>query len=154
MLLVSPFFVPSPSCPAGPHIFRVRESEIDRGFASVRNISYISDAAFGPDPREWYTSRYTSPSMARQIPLREVRDNLGRLVDEVEAGDEIEITCRGKAAAVLLGIGALEALRAESSRSFEGCYDRFVRASERHRHGVDPDLVEAIRERPAWTGLP
>jgi prevent-host-death family protein len=85
--------------------------------------------------------------------LREVRDNLGRLVDEVEAGDEIEITCRGKAAAVLIGIRALEALRAESSRSFEGNYDRFVRASERHRHGVDPALVEATRERPARTGL-
>jgi prevent-host-death family protein len=45
-----------------------------------------------------------------------VRDNFGSLVDEVEAGDEIEITGRGKAVAVLLGIGALEALRAESSR--------------------------------------
>jgi|HubBroStandDraft_2_1064218.scaffolds.fasta_scaffold1098852_2 prevent-host-death family protein len=91
--------------------------------------------------------------MARQLPLREVRDNLGRFIDEVEAGEEIEITRRGKSAAVLIGIGALEALRAESSRSFDGSYDRFVRASERHRHGVDPALVEATRERPARTGL-
>jgi prevent-host-death family protein len=91
--------------------------------------------------------------MARQIPLREVRDNLGRFMDEVEAGDEIQITRRGKGAAVLIGIGALEALRGESSRSFEDNYDRFLRASERHRHGVDPALVEAMRERPARTGL-
>jgi prevent-host-death family protein len=91
--------------------------------------------------------------MARQIPIMDVRDNLGRFIDEVEAGDEIEITRRGKSAAVLIGIGALEALRGDSSRSFEGSYDRFVRASERHRHGVDPALVEAIRERPARTGL-
>jgi prevent-host-death family protein len=90
--------------------------------------------------------------MVRRIPLMEVRDNLGRLVDEVEAGGEIEVTRHGKAAAVLIGVGALEALRAESSRSFEGSYDRFVRASERHRHGVDPALVDATRERPAWTG--
>jgi prevent-host-death family protein len=87
------------------------------------------------------------------MPLREVRDNLGSLLEAVEAGDEIEITRRGKATAVLIGIGALEALRTESSRSFEGSYDRFVRASERHRHGIDPALIEATRDRPAWTGI-
>ena len=90
--------------------------------------------------------------MARPIPLVDVRENLGRLVDEVEAGDEIAITRRGKAAAVLIGVEALEALRGESSRSFEGSYDRFVRAAERHLHGVDPALVEATRDRPARTG--
>jgi prevent-host-death family protein len=90
--------------------------------------------------------------MARRIPLVEVREHLGRLIDEVEDGEPIEITRRGEAAAVLIGIAALEALRGESSRSFEGSYDRFLRASERHRHGVDPALVEATRDRPARRG--
>ena len=79
--------------------------------------------------------------------IAETREQLARIVDEVEAGAEIEITRRGRTVAVLLAPAALRALRDEREGGFAEAYERLARTSEISRHGVDRELFAAARDR-------
>ena len=49
--------------------------------------------------------------MTRRKTIAEARDNLARLIHEVEEGEPVEITRRGRPVAVLLSLATLERLR-------------------------------------------
>jgi antitoxin (DNA-binding transcriptional repressor) of toxin-antitoxin stability system len=89
-------------------------------------------------------------NMADSYSVAETREQLARLVGEVERGAEIEITRYGKTVAVLLAPAALQALRDERAAGFVEAYDRFVRTAELSRHGVDRDLFAATRDRSTF----
>ncbi|HEY2509767.1 MAG TPA: type II toxin-antitoxin system Phd/YefM family antitoxin [Polyangiaceae bacterium] len=90
--------------------------------------------------------------MARSCSIRETRESLAQIVDEVEAGAEVAITRHGKTVAVIIGPAALEALREEGSGGFAGAYDRFLRTVDLGRDGAARDVFEEVRERPAFRG--
>jgi prevent-host-death family protein len=74
--------------------------------------------------------------MAKRYSIAEARSNLASIVDQAEAGQEIELTRRGKPVAVVVSLRELERLRGERV-PFRDAYRRFL---ERH----------PLRE--VWTG--
>ena len=83
--------------------------------------------------------------MARRKTIAEARDNLARLIHEVEDGEPVEITRRGRPVAVLLSLAALERLR--SGRT--GFWDALV--DYRDEHDLDAlaldEALEDVRDR-------
>ena len=79
--------------------------------------------------------------------IRESREQLARILDEVEGGAEVELTRRGRTVAVLVSPAALQALRDERAGGFVEAYDGFVRTAELSHHGVDRELFAATRDR-------
>ena len=57
--------------------------------------------------------------MARRKTIAEARDNLARLIHEVEDGEPIEITRRGHPVAVLVSVEAMERLRSGKTGFWE-----------------------------------
>ena len=63
--------------------------------------------------------------------LREVKNNLSRVIDELSTTGPVVITRSGKASAVLLRVGEdtdLETLLLSSSRRFWGLFDRATKS--------------------------
>jgi prevent-host-death family protein len=90
--------------------------------------------------------------MIRSVPLKEMRERLGQIVDEVDAGAEVEITRNGKVVAVLVQPSVLQDLREARSEGFEALYDAFLRSVDVQRGAVDLELFLSMRERPPSTG--
>ena len=65
--------------------------------------------------------------MTKRKTIAEARDNLARLIHEVEAGERVVITRRGRPVAMLLSIAAVELLRSGK----EGFWDAATRFRER-----------------------
>jgi prevent-host-death family protein len=63
--------------------------------------------------------------MAKRYSIAEARSNLSTIVDQVEAGQEIELTRRGKAVAVVVSLRELARLRGERL-PFGDAYRRFL----------------------------
>jgi prevent-host-death family protein len=79
--------------------------------------------------------------MTKRKTIAETRDNLARLIHEVEEGEPVEITRRGRPVAVLLSIATVERLRSGKG----GFWD----AVERFRDENDLeelDLAEALED--------
>ena len=92
-----------------------------------------------------YISMYTS-SMSKRFSIAEARANLPAIVDRAEAGQEIELTRRGKPVAVVLSIRELERLRGERS-SFGEAYRQFLKAHPLREVGLEGDFFESARDR-------
>jgi prevent-host-death family protein len=84
--------------------------------------------------------------MSKSYSVADARAHLPDILDEVEAGKEVQLTRRGRPVAVLLSPERLEALRgnrttfAEAYRAFAG----------RHAPGdieLEPDFFETLRDR-------
>ena len=90
--------------------------------------------------------------MSHSYPLKETRERLGQIVDEVEAGAEVEITRHGKVVAVMLRPSVLQDLREARSDGFEALYGAFLRSVDRQRGAVDLELFLSVRERPVTSG--
>lgn len=79
--------------------------------------------------------------MTKRKTIAETRDNLARLIHEVEDGEPVEITRRGRPVAVLLSIAAVERLRSGKG-GFWDAVERF-----RDQNDLDElDLAEALDE--------
>ena len=82
---------------------------------------------------------YTNP-MSKKYSVAAARAALPRILDEVESGNEIELTRRGKPVAVVVSVGQFERISA-GRRDFGRAY-----AAYRSRHeGVDRAVVENLR---------
>ena len=84
--------------------------------------------------------------MAKRYSIAEARSNLPSIVDQAEAGQEIELTRRGKPVAVVVSLRELERLRGERV-PFGEAYRRFLKAHQLSEVGADKDPFESARDR-------
>lgn len=91
--------------------------------------------------------------MSRRYSIAEARSNLPAIVDQAAAGQEIELTRRGKPVAVVVSLGEFARLRGERSR-FTDAYRRFLATHVLRDVGVDEGYFEATRGREAGRTVP
>jgi prevent-host-death family protein len=85
-------------------------------------------------------------SMSGRYSIAEARSNLPRIVDEAEAGREVELTRRGKPVAVVVSLREFERLRGKRAR-FGEAYEAFLRTHALDEVGVDEDFAASLRDR-------
>ena len=83
--------------------------------------------------------------MSKRYSIAEARSNLPSIVDQAEAGQEIQLTRRGKPVAVVVSLRELERLRGERT-SFGDAYRRFLRTHPLREVGVDKDAFASTRD--------
>jgi prevent-host-death family protein len=84
--------------------------------------------------------------MSRRYSIAEARSHLPSIVDQAEAGAEVELTRRGQPVAVVVSWQEFERLRGKHLH-FGDAYRKFL---ERHRLediGVDDDFARSARDR-------
>ena len=86
--------------------------------------------------------------MPNRYSIAEARTNLPAIVNQAEAGAEVELTRRGKSVAVLISRGQLERLRSARPR-FADIYGAFLRKHSLKDIGLEDDFFKAVRERGA-----
>lgn len=84
--------------------------------------------------------------MPRRYSIAEARSNLPTLVDQAEAGGEVELTRHGHAVAVLISPRQLEKLRNDRPR-FADAYRDFLRKHSLEDIGVENDFFQSTRKR-------
>ena len=87
-------------------------------------------------------------AMAKRYSIAEARSNLPTIVDQAEAGQEIELTRRGKAVAVVMSLREFERLRGAST-SFGEAYERFLATHELSDVGLDDASLRVTRDKAA-----
>jgi prevent-host-death family protein len=91
-----------------------------------------------------YILMYTS-IMAKSYSVADARAHLPDILDDVEAGKEVELTRRGRAVAVVISAEKYEALRGEQS-TFAEAYRAFTTRYALDEIGLDPDAVDSTRD--------
>jgi prevent-host-death family protein len=86
-----------------------------------------------------YIEVYMTGTGKRQS-IAEARNNLPRLVREVETGALVELTRRGESVAVLLGRRDYERM-ATARRRFSEAWSEFSRKVDLAKAAIDPDEV-------------
>jgi len=86
--------------------------------------------------------------MSRRYSIAEARSSLPAIVDQAAAGQEIELTRRGKPVAVVVSLGEFVRMRGERPH-FGDAYRRFLQAHVLRDVGVDEGYFEATRDRKA-----
>ena len=80
--------------------------------------------------------------MTKQRSIADARNNLPQVIREAEAGEPIELTRRGEAVAVLLGLRQYEQLVA-GTRRFSEAWEEFTRNVDLAELNLDPDAIFA-----------
>jgi prevent-host-death family protein len=86
--------------------------------------------------------------MPRRCSITQARSSLPAIVDQAEAGQEIELTRRGKPVAVVVSLRAFERLR-RAKPHFAEAYRRFRTAQSLAEIGLDERDVVALRDQNA-----
>ena len=86
--------------------------------------------------------------MAKRFSIAEARANLPSIVDQAEAGQEIELTRRGKAVAVVVSLREFERLRGERA-PFAAAYKHFLTTHSLSKVGLDESFLNAPRDATA-----
>ncbi len=86
--------------------------------------------------------------MPKQYSIAEARSNLPTIVDQAEAGQEVELTRRGKPVAVVISLRELARLRGERG-SFGAAYQRFLKAHPLQAIGLDEGFFASTRTKAA-----
>jgi prevent-host-death family protein len=84
--------------------------------------------------------------MSKRYSIAEARSNLPTIVDEAEAGLEIELTRRGKPVAVLVSPRQLERLRGGRPR-FSDVYKAFLSKHSLADIDLENDFFESVRDK-------
>jgi prevent-host-death family protein len=92
------------------------------------------------------TQRCTFDGMAKRYSIADARSNLPSIVDQAEAGQEIELTRRGKPVAVIVSLRELERLRGERV-PFAEAYRRFLKEHTLRELSVEEDVFATTRDR-------
>jgi len=92
-----------------------------------------------------YISMYTK-RMSRRYSIAQARSRLPTLIDEAEAGVEVELTRRGQPVAVLVSRREFERLRGKR-RHFGDAYQRFLETHSLDEIGVDNDFGASTRDK-------
>lgn len=86
--------------------------------------------------------------MSRRYSIAEARSSLPAIVDQAEAGQEIELTRRGKPVAVVVSLNEFVRLR-RARPHFAEAYRRFLSAHPLEEIGLDEGDVSTLRDRDA-----
>jgi prevent-host-death family protein len=84
--------------------------------------------------------------MSPRYSIAEARSRLRNLVNQVEAGVEIELTRRGRPVAVLVSVRQFERLRGKRVH-FGDAYKNFLETHSLREIGVDEDFAASVRDR-------
>ena len=84
--------------------------------------------------------------MAKRYSIAEARSNLPNIVDQAEAGHEIELTRRGKPVAAVVSLRELARLRGGRAH-FGEAYRWFLKTYRLREVGVDEGFFESTRDR-------
>ena len=87
---------------------------------------------------------YTSV-VTKSYSVADARAKLSEIVDDVEAGKEVEITRRGKKVAVVLSAARFASLKGERV-AFATAYENFRRQHDLQQDGVDPNWATELRD--------
>ena len=85
-------------------------------------------------------------SMSQRYSIAEARSRLPMIVDQAEAGVEIELTRRGQPVAVLVSHREFERLRGKRLH-FRDAYRKFLKTHSLQEIGVDEDFAASVRDR-------
>jgi prevent-host-death family protein len=92
-----------------------------------------------------YIQMYTD-CMSPRYSIAEARSRLPSIVDQAEAGVEVELTRRGQPVAVLVSRREFERLRGRRVH-FGDAYKRFLETHSLREIGVEADFAAAVRDR-------
>jgi prevent-host-death family protein len=84
--------------------------------------------------------------MAKSYSVADARAQLPEILDEVQAGKEVELTRRGRRVAIVLSPQRYEALSGKHS-SFADAYRAFVVRHAPEDIGLEPDFFDSLRNR-------
>jgi prevent-host-death family protein len=84
-------------------------------------------------------------SVTKSYSVASARARLAEIVDEVEAGQEVEITRRGKKVAVVLSAERFARLKGDRV-AFAEAYENFRRDHDLERDGVEPSWAAELRD--------
>ena len=84
--------------------------------------------------------------MSQRYSIAEARSRLPKIVDQAEAGVEIELTRRGQPVAVVVSHGEFERLRGKRL-NFRDAYRKFLKTHSLQEVGVDDDFATSARDR-------
>jgi prevent-host-death family protein len=91
------------------------------------------------------------PLVSKSYSIASARAKLADIIDEVEAGSEVELTRRGKKVAILMSAARYARLRGEHA-AFMTAYETFRKTHDLAEAGVDPDWARELR--PKDVGRP
>jgi prevent-host-death family protein len=83
--------------------------------------------------------------MSRKYSIAEARARLPAIIDQAEAGQEIELTRRGKPVAAVVSVRELARLRGGSG-SFAAAYRSFLDKHRLEEVGLDEDFAASARD--------
>ena len=84
--------------------------------------------------------------MSQRYSIAEARSRLPKIVDQAEAGVEVELTRRGQPVAVLVSHREFERLRGKRLH-FRDAYREFLKTHSLQEVGVDNDFAVSARDR-------
>ncbi len=86
--------------------------------------------------------------MPHSYSIAEARSNLPTIIDQAEAGLDIELTRHGKPIAVVISLRKFERLRAGRPR-FADAYRNFLKKHSLEEIGLEADFWASVREKDA-----
>ena len=84
--------------------------------------------------------------MSQRYSIAEARSRLPKIVDQAEAGVDIELTRRGQPVAVLVSHREFERLRGKRLH-FREAYRKFLKTHSLREVGIDDDFATSARDR-------
>ena len=84
--------------------------------------------------------------MAQRYTIAEARSRLPSIVDEAEAGVEVELTRRGQPVAVVVSLREFDRLRGKR-RHFADAYRKFLETHSLEEIGVEDEFALSTRDR-------
>ena len=84
--------------------------------------------------------------MSQRYSITEARSRLPSIIDQAEAGVEVELTRRGQPVAVLVSLREFERLRGKRLH-FGDAYKKFLETYSLREIGVDDDFAVSTRDR-------
>ena len=86
--------------------------------------------------------------MSRRYSIAEARASLPAIIDQAEAGQEIEVTRRGKPVAAVVSVRELARLRGGGGR-FSAAYRAFLERHSLDEVGLDDGFAASLRDKAA-----
>ena len=84
--------------------------------------------------------------MPKSYSIASARAKLANIVDEVEAGSDVELTRRGKKVAVVMSAARYARLRGESV-AFMSAFDTFLASHDLSEAGLEPGWARELRQK-------
>jgi prevent-host-death family protein len=84
--------------------------------------------------------------MSKRYSIAEARSSLPSIVDDAEAGIDIELTRRGKPVAAIVSLKELARLH-HNRTSFSSAYQTFLKQHSLHELGLTRDFFDSCRDR-------